>query len=284
MSGQGRPVPEVDCHILDTGHCLAHEHILIEGGARKQVACHSIVALLGHPQKGWLMWDGGYAPHMLTATQHFPYSLYRLATPLRLRPELSAAAQLPRLGLSPADVRTIVVSHFHADHIAGLADFPQSRFVALREAYGSVAHLRGLPALRRAFIPSLLPGDFVRRVTLLGPFAGPPLPPLGPTHDLYGDGSLLLVALPGHARGQTGLLANTVRGPVFFVADSCWMARSITLNRPPGAIGGLLADDTGAVAETIARMHAFAQARPDVQIIPSHCPETFAELVHGRNE
>ena len=60
--------PLLTCHSLDTGHCLAHEHILIEGGSRRQVACHSILALLGHPQHVWLMWDAGYAPHMLAAT------------------------------------------------------------------------------------------------------------------------------------------------------------------------------------------------------------------------
>jgi glyoxylase-like metal-dependent hydrolase (beta-lactamase superfamily II) len=279
MSTRKRPVPELACHILDTGHCLAHEHILIQGGARKEVACHSIVALLGHPQHGWLLWDAGYAPHMLTATQHFPYSLYRLATPLRLRPELAAAAQLPSLGLSTSDVGTILISHFHADHLSGLADFPSSRLLALREGYASVANTRGLAALRRAFIPSLLPPDFRQRVTLLDAFIGPELPSLGPTYDYYDDGSLLLIRLPGHARGQVGLLANTACGPIFFVADSCWLARSVRENRPPSRIGGLIADDSTQLAATIAGLHAFAAARPDVLIVPSHCPETFAQVV-----
>ena len=279
MNPQPRSVPELTCHILDTGHCLAHEHILIQGGAHKEVACHSIVALLGHPEHGWLLWDAGYAPHMLTATRHFPFSLYRLATPLRLRPELAAAAQLPSLGLAPSDVQTILISHFHADHLAGLADFPTSRFLALREAYAGVANTRGLAALRRAFIPSLLPPDFPRRVTLLDAFTGAELPALGPTCDYYGDGSLLLVRLPGHARGQVGLLANTDRGPIFFVADSCWLARSVRENRPPSRIGGLIADNTTELAATIAGLHTFAAARPDVLILPSHCPETFAQAV-----
>ncbi len=279
MNPAQRAAPELACHILDTGHCLAHEHILIQGGARKEVACHSIVALLGHPQHGWLLWDAGYAPHMLAATQHFPYSLYRLATPLRLRPELAAVAQLPHFGLAPGDVQTVLISHFHADHLAGLRDFPGSRFVAAHEAYAAVARRRGLAALRRAFIPSLLPPDFDSRLTLLDRFSGPALPALGPSFDYYGDGSLLLVRLPGHARGQLGLLANTQRGRIFFVADSCWLARSVAEKRAPSAVGGLIADNTRQVAATIARLHAFAAACPDVLIVPSHCPETFAGLL-----
>lgn len=222
--------PALTCHILDTGHCLAHEHVLIQGGERKEVACHSIVALLGHPTQGWLLWDAGYAPRMLEATQRFPYWLYRLITPLRLRPELAAVVQLPRLGLRPADIGRIVISHFHADHLAGLRDFPHSQCLALPEAYASVARSTGLAALRRGFIPSLLPAGFAQRLAPITHFDGPLLPLLGPTHDLFGDGSALIVRLPGHARGQVGLLATTDSGRIFFVADSCWLARSVRDN------------------------------------------------------
>jgi len=270
--------PSLTCHILDTGHCLAHEHHMIQGGARESVECHSIVALLLHPAHGWLLWDAGYAPRMLDATARFPYRLYRWLTPLRLRPELAAVAQLPRFGLTAADISAVIVSHFHADHESGLLDFPSSRYVTLPEAYASVARVHGLAALRRGHLPALMPTDFAARAAFLNRFDGPPLPALGPTCDYFGDGSLLLVRLPGHARGQLGLLAHTARGPIFFVADSCWLARSVQENRPPSLIGGLIADDTTQLAATIARLHTFAQARPDVLIVPSHCPATFAEL------
>src|SRR5262245_15718756 len=60
--------PPLECHILDTGYCLASEHHLICGGRHRTVHCHSIVALLRHPRHGWLLWDAGYAPRILKAT------------------------------------------------------------------------------------------------------------------------------------------------------------------------------------------------------------------------
>lgn len=274
-----RAVPHVLAHVLDTGYCDAHEHHLLRGGARRPVACHSIVALLRHPEHGWLLWDAGYAPRMLAATERWPFSLYRRATPLHLRPELAAVAQLARFGLQPDDIRQVIVSHFHADHIAGLHDFPRARFVATRAAYAAIAGRSGWRALRRAFIPALLPADFQARATLLPRFADPALPGLGPTHDLFGDGALRLVELPGHARGQIGLLAETSSGRVLFAADGCWHSRAIRELRPPHPLTYLFVDQPRAVRATIERLHAFALACPDVRIVPSHCPEAFAREV-----
>lgn len=270
--------PTLRCHVLDTGYCLASESMMIQGGRRTTIECHALVALLHHPQRGWLLWDTGYAPHMLAETEHLPFRLYRRMTPLRLRPELAAAAQLARFGLAPAGIGTIIVSHFHADHVAGLRDFPAAQFVTSRAAYDDFASRRGFSALRRGYVPALVPADFARRAELLDPPAGQPLPGLGPTHDLFGDGSLLLVALPGHARGQLGMLANTERGRVLFAADGAWMRRAYRELRPPHPITNLLVDDVAAVRDTLAGLHAFALACPDVTIVPTHCPEAYAEL------
>src|SRR5260370_35626853 len=126
---------------------------------------------------------------------------------------------------------------------------------------------------RRAFIPSLLPGDFRERAKLVERFEGPVLPALGPAHDLFGDGSLLLAQLPGHARGQMGLLARTTRGRILFAADGSWLRQSIRQDRPPARITTLFVDDARTGRTTIPHLHDFAATCPDVRIIPTHCPE-----------
>lgn len=275
-SGCAAPSERIDCHILDTGYCLASENHVIRGGARSLIHCHSIVALLHHPREGWLLWDTGYGPRMLAETRHFPFSLYPRITPLRIDPQLAVVCQLHRFGLSDGDIRWIVLSHFHADHLCGVRDFPSARFIADREAYDAVAGRRGFGALRRAFLPGLLPDDFERRAAFVTGFTGPALPSLGPTHDLFGDGLLRLVRLPGHARGQLGLFAErTSRGSLLLAADSCWLSRSFRERRPPPRITNLIVDSPRAVQQSIDALHAFALERPDVAIIPSHCPEAF---------
>lgn len=267
--------------MLDTGYCLAWEPHLITGGAKRLVRCHALVALLRHPAHGWVLWDTGYAPRLIQETRRLPYWLYRAATPLRLRPELAAAAQLARRGLTNRDIDLVLLSHFHADHIAGLRDFPGVKIIAARAAYEDVAGRKGLAALRRAFIPALLPDDFADSATLLDCFDGPPLPHLGPTHDVFGDGVLRLFPLPGHARGQMGLFAETDRGRFLFAADACYLTRSVSERRPPHRITNLFADDARAVRTTLERLHAFHRACPDVTIVPTHCPDAYARLVES---
>jgi glyoxylase-like metal-dependent hydrolase (beta-lactamase superfamily II) len=265
--------------VLTTGYCTAQRGHVLRGGGATQIQCQALVVLLQHPQHGWWLFDTGYAPRLLDATARLPFRLYRWATPLHLRPELAVAAQLPRFGIAPADIGTVVLSHFHADHLAGVRDMPAARFVARQTAYADVAERRGLAALRRAFVPSLLPTDFAQRATLLPAFTGPSLGELGPTHDLFGDGSALLVELPGHAVGQLGLFVTSPRGPLLFVADAAWLSESIRTNTPPPGLVRLIVADYAALCATIGKLHRFAQAHPDVAIIPCHCPEAFARWV-----
>lgn len=271
--------PALECHLFSTGYCLSQEAFLIRGGQWKTVHCHALVALLRHPDRGWLLWDAGYAPRMLPATRRLPFALFRVLTPLRLSPGLEAEKQIDRWNLTPQDISQVIISHFHADHIGGLRDFPEARFIASATAYERISGQRGWRAMRAGTIPDLMPSDFTARATMLSEFSGPALPGLGATHDLFGDGSLLLVTLPGHARGQIGMLATTTQGLLLFAADACWLARSIHEQRPPHPITNLLVDEPSAVRATIDHLHTFAQARPDVTIIPSHCPETFAREV-----
>lgn len=269
-------VPTVQCHMLDTGYCLAWENHVIQGGQHRRIHCHALVALLRHPQHGWTLWDAGYAPRLLEVTQHLPFSLYRRATPLCLQPELAVIAQLPRFGLEPGDISRVIISHFHADHIAGLRDFPRAALITSQTAYADILPRRGLNALRRGYIPVLLPDDFGERAMLLTAFTGTVLPGLGATHDLFGDGTLQLVALPGHAHGQIGMLAHTANGDILFAADGCWLTRSIYEQRSPHRITSLFVDDFKEVRTTINHLHTFAQSYPTVRIVPSHCPAAFA--------
>ena len=119
-----------------------------------------------------------------------------------LRPEDEAAAQLRRRGLRPESVRWIVLSHLHNDHVGGLAAFPGSEVLVSRLEW---ERSRGLRGRLRGFVPRQWPAGM--EPTLVD-FDGPAVGPFPASHDLAGDGSLLLVRTPGHTPGHMSLLAG----------------------------------------------------------------------------
>lgn len=277
----------VNVSIFSAGYCSCPEHIAIQGGRWRNIHFPAMFALFEHPHYGAMLFDTGYSERFFDETSRFPNRLYRLATPVSLRPDQLAIKQLATLNIRPTDITRIFISHFHADHIAALGDFPRAKYVYLPQAFASLRNLRGLAALSHAYLPGLIPTDFSERaapVAISVPkLLAPEYSPFTTGFDLLGDESLLAVELPGHATGQMGILARDQSGlTYFFVADAAWLGRSITENRPPHRLANFLFPDTVAYRETLTDLHQFYKNRPDIRLIPSHCEATLAQFTGSK--
>jgi glyoxylase-like metal-dependent hydrolase (beta-lactamase superfamily II) len=258
---------------FDTGYCTARASLIARGTGWREVRCHAPAFLLQHPQRGALLFDAGYAPRLADAWTQWPERIYGFATPTVFGTPM--AAQLHHEALRASDVRTVIVSHLHADHVAGLRDFPQARFVISREALALRREAHGLQAVRRGIVQAMFPDDFDARAIEIPASADIALPHLGLAHDLFGDGSILLVPLPGHARGQIGAFVHSERGPLLLCADGAWTTQAYTEHRPPHWITSPMQDDAPALERTLKALRDFSRARPDVTILPTHCPTTL---------
>jgi glyoxylase-like metal-dependent hydrolase (beta-lactamase superfamily II) len=283
-----KPMTASKVSIFAAGFCTCPEHIAIQGGRWRNIRFPAMFALLEHPRFGAMLFDTGYSYRFFNETRHFPNRLYQMITPVTLHEEQLAVNQLAARGLKPSDIRTIIISHFHADHVAALADFPRARYVYLSSAFDSVRKLRGLNALRRGHLSGLIPGDFEERAAPIDISVARPLPPeFAPFHmgfDLLGDQSLMAVVLPGHAAGQIGLFARDHGGAAyFFVADAAWLGESIRENRPPHRLANFLFPDPIAYRATLTNLYQFQASCADVHLIPSHCEKTLSRYVTLEN-
>ena len=259
--------------VLDTGYCTAREGLIATGTGWGEARCHAPAFLIQQTPHGVVLFDTGYAPRLLDAFERWPERLYKYATPTTVGSPV--VDHLRGAGIAPSDVTTIIVSHLHADHVAGLRDFPEARFVISQPALELQRTVRGVDAVRRGVIQALFPPDFADRARVITAFADEPLPALGATHDLFGDGLIRLVPLPGHARGQIGALVRSDRDEVLLCADGAWSTRAFQELRPPHWITGAMQDSMPALRETLHRLKQFAAVRPDVAILPTHCPRTM---------
>jgi glyoxylase-like metal-dependent hydrolase (beta-lactamase superfamily II) len=116
-----------------------------------------------------------------TATTPFPERLYRWATPVQLPQEQTLETQLRSSGYALTDIRLCLISHFHADHAAGMRDLPNARFIMDAEV-SSVLSARSRFALtRHGLLPGLLPEQFRQRLTIAESYPQRALPATGQT-------------------------------------------------------------------------------------------------------
>lgn len=271
----------VRLRLRSAGHCTHWECLLLSGGSCQSVSLPAGFAILEHPVLGLTLFDTGYSTHLVTQTRRFPDRLHALATRSAIRSEDTARSQVEALGFSAEEVRHVVISHFHADHIAGLADFPRARYLFSRAELDSVRHKRGLARLLAAFVPGLLPEDFEERASPLDWSRSGPLPgefaPFERGLDLAGDGSVLAVELPGHTLGHFGLFVREPGGSwTLLSGDACWLGRGYRENLMPHRIVSLIFSSWSDTRATLGKLHELHLRRPDIAIVPSHCAESIA--------
>ncbi len=263
--------------LLCGGACTHPEKVVLPTGKWKKRIFPSLFSLFEHPSYGLILFDTGYARRFIDETKRFPYRIYRMTTPVRVSEADSAVAQVEKLGYQASDIRYIILSHFHADHICGCLDFPSSTFICSQKAYQSVVGKTGLKAVQQGFIPNLLPENFASRVQFIEETQRiKVISPFNEGYDLFGDGSLIAVDLPGHAVGQIGVFFRTEQDQqIFLAADSCWLEEQYRRNSMPHALARLITDDQEAYRESLKKVHQLSVEHPEIEIIPSHCLDTW---------
>lgn len=266
---------ELYWQLLEAGHCVHPEASTLRGAPWAVCEFPALVALLRHPERGWILFDTGYGEAFMQATRHWPESLYRSVTPVRYSPHQAAIAQLHRQGIEAASVRTILLSHLHGDHVGGLHDFPHAGLWCGRDAWQDMQARSPLSALSRGLLPGLLATPAARSIRHFEQASSVRLPhelaPFGRGHDVFGDGSLFAVPLPGHAPGHFGVCFRSERRWVFLVGDAAWSVHAIAGNLPPPAWATALLGNTRDYRATLADLHALAARRSGVLLVPAHC-------------
>jgi glyoxylase-like metal-dependent hydrolase (beta-lactamase superfamily II) len=274
----------LEFQLLEAGHCVHPEMSTRIGGSFRSCEFPALVALLRHPHHGWILFDTGYGQAFLDATRRLPEAAYQWVTPVRWSPVQAVAAQLYSRGIGAADVSTVLVSHFHGDHVGALADFPTARIFCARAAWEDLHGHSRMGALAKGLLPLLAPPGLAHRLTFFesAPTVRlpPDLAPFNEGYDIFGDASTYAVSLPGHAAGHFGVCFRAARSWVFLVGDAAWSMRAILDNCPPPRWTTGLLGNTRAYRQTLASLHALAGRKSNVTLIPSHCSSLRPSAVH----
>ena len=135
---------------------------------------------------------------------------------MEVAPQETVTARLRQIGVDPAEVDEVVLTHLHGDHAGGLPELRPRRVLIGAGARAA-----------RGAVPCRLDGQVV--VELDGPQRpGQELQVLDP------DGAVRVVALPGHTPGHLGLELRTGGRTVVVAGDAAFSQQQITVAGDPG--------------------------------------------------
>ena len=197
-----------------------------------------------------------------------PY--FRFAVREFVEPEQEIGPQLERLGITPADVRTVVLTHLHTDHAGGLHHFRGTEILVTRR---ELKHAAGLAGRVRGYPSNRWPSWFDPKLVDL------PAVPFGPFPEslrLTEAGDVTLVPVPGHTPGQVALVVKDGDKSVFIAGDSSYTQDTMLRGHVDG-----VGSDEAAERLTHERIRAYAAGTPTVYL-PAHDPETAVRLAERR--
>ena len=264
----------VELEILEAGYCTHPKAIVLPGSSFAPMRFPANVALIRHPREGVILFDTGYSTRFHALTQRLPEKLYALVTPVSIETGQDAKDLLALRGIQTSDVRHVVLSHFHADHVGGAIDFPKAQIHADLEAFKRIHAMPKLRQVLSGYLAGLFPETIEPRIRTFTSNRKVPtgLIPFPEGYDLFGDESAIAVELPGHSLGHWGLLLRRSDGTrAFLLGDAAWTHESYREKRYPSSITRLLFSDSSEYHHTIDRIHDVWKADSKIELLPCHC-------------
>jgi glyoxylase-like metal-dependent hydrolase (beta-lactamase superfamily II) len=139
----------------------------------------------------YLLWDTGHA----------------MTTP-NVAPKVSLVDLLARLELKPDDIKYVGISHYHGDHTGQVNSFPKATLLIGQREWDAISSPKPAEGVNFKPFETWLKGESK-------------VEPLPNDKDVFGDGSVIILATPGHTPGHRSLLVKLPqKGAVLITGDA----------------------------------------------------------------
>jgi len=136
----------------------------------------------------YLLWDTG---HSMSAP--------------KVAPKVSVVDQLAKLNVKPEQIKYVGISHYHSDHTGQVASFPKALLLIGKYEWDAIAAPTPPPGVNHAPFESWKKGDSK-------------VEPLMNDKDVWGDGSVIVLATPGHTPGHRSLMVKLPQSGTFILS------------------------------------------------------------------
>ena len=244
-----------------------------------EMVCH---CLLIETDAGLLLVDTGLGLEEVARKSLSP--VLDFFSPPRYDLAETAYKQIRALGLDPADVRHIILTHLDLDHSGALSDFPQATVHLHRREYKSGRWQPGLAEKLRYLPRQWQHGVKWQTYEPLGEkwFGFEAVRPLvGLPEDI------LLIPLTGHSHGHSGIAVKTDTGWMLHCGDAYFAPSQLDWplpSCPPGLMALQLLESANHLdwARNLLRLGLLKARHSEVRLFCSHDVEEFKQEVDRR--
>ncbi len=220
--------------------------------AGRQNQAADMCYLIRHP-KGDLMWDAGLPDALNENADGVTNGPFHVSVPTTL------ASQLASIDVAPGDIEYFSISHSHFDHVGNAGMFAGSTFLVDSD--------------ERAYMFRDDARADEQSFALVAPLEGAQTTEFDGDYDVFGDGSVMILAMPGHTPGHTSLMVNLENsGPVLLTGDLYHLLESREKRIVP-----VFNTDEEETLRSMDRFEAFAE-ETGARVVVQHSLEDMAEL------
>ncbi|HEY7934920.1 MAG TPA: N-acyl homoserine lactonase family protein [Solirubrobacteraceae bacterium] len=230
-----------------------------------------VAFLIEHPSAGAILIDTGFHASAITRS-HRNLGLFGALTTrgIKMQEDGTVAAQCRGLGVDPATVALIVMTHLHFDHASALADFPGATVLVSEPEWKSAV---GPGAGTRGYVRAQLdPRPSYRTIDFSDPNASR-RGPFDLTLDLLGDGSIVALFTPGHSAGHMSIIVRLSNREALIAGDAIYTMATLREDERPWR-----SEDSSAFERSLSALKKYDQEHPDALIIPGHDMDAWERL------
>ncbi|TGN39111.1 MBL fold metallo-hydrolase [Marinobacter confluentis] len=219
----------------------------------------SLAYVVKHPKSGVAVLDTGLrAGQCDYGFQPFYW------VPCRNERGADLVSQLKSDGVEPEEIRFVVPSHLHGDHISGMDSLLDYTNAPVLMTHATLRSLKSPGRVAKGIPTSMLSSNL--RVRIID--EGFRRSRLGiDVYDVFGDGSLRLFPTPGHTEGHISALARGTEGDILFTFDASHLAANLHLGIPSGAVSS-----EEAAIMSLKKIASLDDQAESIQIIYGHEP------------
>lgn len=204
-------------NILPGGRLKMRKSIFMPAESKEETVELPVISILLQHKSGNVLYDTGCAPQAAEDPEARWGGLAKVMQPI-FTAEDAVVNQLPRLGMVADDIDVVICSHLHPDHCGCNSAFKRATVYAHR---AELAAARSEGADKQGYLPQEwdIPQGYAE---------------VDREVDLFGDGKVVLLPLPGHSPGLTAARVELERDGTFLLAsDAAPMMRHVDQGYAP---------------------------------------------------